>query len=760
MQTALSRQSQPSTSIHGLAGFFGRAVAIKKIGRLLALSAASAYTFVLLSVSQAGAMTYYWGNPKPQGNSIRAIAMIDAQAGVAVGVKGTVLRTTDAGTSWTDLSNWAAFTAGLYGVRALPDGSLLAVGESPGVFRSTNQGSTWSPVANPSSGTLFHLAHVSGQVYSAIGDGGRIIRSTDNGATWVAQPSVGTSKLVDQFWFDPQNGYILGPDLVRRTTNGGQTWLSLPDVQENFFLPGDIQFLDPQNGWLLVDFMTWRTTNGGASWFQKHGGFGQGPGYQQEAVFLDANTRWVCTEGEGGDIFKTTDDGQHWQLLYQRNSIGGYSELIRIPGGRLLAASTAGDLLRSDDNGASWVNFTRAPGDGERHRLESITALPDGRCFAGGDGAWLISSDFGHNWTAPPSAPNMNIIYSIAFRGNLGLAAGSPLGGQSKIARTTDGGATWTQASLSSSYVGDGQSVSLPSDQTAFVATYGGTTVNYVFRSTDAGATWQQRTTGLSTNVRLSSIFFLDERTGFVGGGDFGDPRIWKTTDGGGQWTPVGLSGFGSDGVTDMHWFDSSRGVVATFDGLFRTSNGGQSWSWVNNQAYNRIDFIDDQRGYASDLYSREFETTDGGQTWSAVPIPFDSYYFDIAATPNGFLIVGDGSSIFGGERDATGVPGPQESVDAPSSPRFPVYASPNPAAGEVKLRFLSPSAGEVRVEIFDPQGRRVDSWSAQVGPGLTTLPWKGVSNGRAAGVYLARVSTASGRSGAGRFVLLGKAIR
>ncbi len=53
----------------------------------------------LLYVPRSSA-EWFWQNPLPQGNHLYAVTFTDGNTGVAAGDFGTVLRTTDAGTSW------------------------------------------------------------------------------------------------------------------------------------------------------------------------------------------------------------------------------------------------------------------------------------------------------------------------------------------------------------------------------------------------------------------------------------------------------------------------------------------------------------------------------------------------------------------------------------------------------------------------------------------------------------------------------------
>jgi hypothetical protein len=63
-----------------------------------------------VSAAQSG---WYWQNPLPQGNPLRAVAVVDGKTVISVGDLGTILRTTDGGASWTRQSSGT--TAHLYG---------------------------------------------------------------------------------------------------------------------------------------------------------------------------------------------------------------------------------------------------------------------------------------------------------------------------------------------------------------------------------------------------------------------------------------------------------------------------------------------------------------------------------------------------------------------------------------------------------------------------------------------------------------------
>ena len=48
---------------------------------------------------------WFWQNPLPQGNTLRSVKFISPLVGWAVGENGTILRTTNGGTAWTEQSS-------------------------------------------------------------------------------------------------------------------------------------------------------------------------------------------------------------------------------------------------------------------------------------------------------------------------------------------------------------------------------------------------------------------------------------------------------------------------------------------------------------------------------------------------------------------------------------------------------------------------------------------------------------------------------
>ena len=79
-----------------------------------------------------------------------------------------------------------------------------------------------------------------------------------------------------------------------------------------------------------------------------------------------------------------------------------------------------------------------------------------------------------------------------------------------------------------------------PADQTLFVLLdSGGPPGRRVLRSTDDGASWQQVWEGPVVHDLVVSPGFASDRTLFLAGAPFGQPQVYRSTDGGDTWLPT-----------------------------------------------------------------------------------------------------------------------------------------------------------------------------------------------------------------------------
>lgn len=85
---------------------------------------------------------WYWQNPLPQGNTLNSVKFTSSTAGWAVGAYGTILYTTNGGTTWTSQSSGT--TSDLMDVCFIDANNGWAVGWEGTILKTTDAGTTWN----------------------------------------------------------------------------------------------------------------------------------------------------------------------------------------------------------------------------------------------------------------------------------------------------------------------------------------------------------------------------------------------------------------------------------------------------------------------------------------------------------------------------------------------------------------------------------------------------------------------------------------
>jgi len=249
------------------------------------------------------------------------------------------------------------------------------------------------------------------------------------------------------------------------------------------------------------------TRDGGATWRAA-----QVPGAEK----LDFRAVWAFDDGAAfllsigtGDqsrIYKTTDAGAHWTLLFTNPDAKGFFDGIAfwdrdhgIVAGDPVDGHTV--IFTTDDAGEHWQRQQTAPESGSEGAFAaSNTSL----ALAGKHEVWLGTSaahvlhsqDNGRTWTAAVT-PIRNDgagagVFSVAFADPLhGIAVGGDYtkaaDPQKNIAVTMDGGRTWS-APGGQPPAGFRSAVAYVPDKKIWIAT--GTSGSDI--SLDNGATWKQ----------------------------------------------------------------------------------------------------------------------------------------------------------------------------------------------------------------------------------------------------------------------------
>ncbi len=235
------------------------------------------------------------------------------------------------------------------------------------------------------------------------------------------------------------------------------------------------------------------------------------------------NDRVLWASGTGGTVIRSSDAGEHWQML----AVPGAANLD-------LRGVYAFDEM-------SAVIMSSGKGEDGQSRLYRTT-------------------DGGKNWTQvfEEKAPG-SFFDAIAFSDREhGLVVGDPVDGHFAVYRTEDAGVTWKPVPAKNSpaaLANEGafaasNSCLVVRGEDAWFAT-GGATVARVFRSKDRGLTWTVAETPLrpqNASTGIFSLAFRDARHGIAVGGDYAHdtaspaPNVMITDDGGANWKTAGAT--------------------------------------------------------------------------------------------------------------------------------------------------------------------------------------------------------------------------
>jgi hypothetical protein len=158
--------------------------------------------------------------------------------------------------------------------------------------------------------------------------------------------------------------------------------------------------------------------------------------------------------------------------------------------------------------------------------------------------------------------------------------------------RTTDGGASWTA-------LGTGQgSAVITNRPSSIVYDPNGASTFWesgiynsggVYRTNDAGTTFQRL--GSITHIDQVSVDFTDpNRQTLVAGGHEAAQTVYRSTDGGSNWTNIGVNlpagtGFSSNPIVlgpNTYLVNTNTSWGGGSPGIYRTTNGGSSWIKVS----------------------------------------------------------------------------------------------------------------------------------------------------------------------------------
>lgn len=303
---------------------------------------------------------------------------------------------------------------------------LVAVGERGIVLLSDDAGINWRQAKVPVSVSLTAVQFVDAEQGWAVGHLGVVLHSRDGGETWEKQ-------------LDGERAIALAMQVAERDADepGGASQLTqarhmLADGPDKPFL--DLYFIDRLHGYVVGAYnQIYRTDDGGRSWqpWMRHVDNPQGLNlYGVRGVGKD-----LLLAGERGLLLRSSDGGQAFHALNSPYE-GSFFGLLGTRDGALIAYGLRGNAWWSDDRGNSWRRLETAI----ESTLAAALELRDGSLLlASQGGEFLFSHDQGRSFDKRQSrsggtvaAVQQAVDGSLASVGLSGVAADQDPRGSSK----------------------------------------------------------------------------------------------------------------------------------------------------------------------------------------------------------------------------------------------------------------------------------------------------------------------------------------
>lgn len=710
---------------------------------------------------QVGASGWQWGNPLPQGNTLRTTSFAGA-TGYAAGDFGTLLKTTDGGASWSGLP--VGTLQGLSVVQAL-DANTVFAGGGCVARRSTDGGATFTavrftPVESRCRTSLRDFSFVSADAGFLLMDDGSVLTTVDGGATFAPRTAVPDTRARGGFaqpggvvFLDARVGYATSGGQIFQTLDGAVSWRGVGgdgrQLDRLWFLDRDHGFAVGAGGALL------RSDDGGASWVAK-----PVAGGGQELTSIRCNADRVCllTTLAGTVLIRATDAGDGPSAVITPSSDPVLAAAFASPA-RVVAAGANGTTVLSDDAGQTFATLGGRLGG----RYDSVRAGGEpGTAYAPGeDGALAKTTDGGRSWTTG-NVPTSADLFDVSFPAR---SVGYALDADGGLFRTADGGAFWRTLGTGSARRPNAL-VAADEDVVLVVGPRG------VRRSADAGETFDQVRSRAVLRTRLSGATAGRDGALFA----WGQTALARSLDDGRTWKAAekpGRSGRERRAlrIQQVSFATARAGLLLDTRGrVWRTGDGGGSWTLlpaVGGQpvagiaaasaraAYLVLD------GFAGRAGGCLLRTTDAGETWQpqcVADAPIQPFGFDGTggiATARGvdYLLAGDASLLFStrggvaGARSALTLSTRARRLPRPHGVTVTGRLTPASAGAQVQVSMLTPGGGWRRQVVnAASNGTFATAWRVPRGTTTFVAQWAGDFKSAGAGSHPLTVTVGARR--------------
>ena len=354
------------------------------------------------------------------------------------------------------------------------------------------------------------------------------------------------------------------PTAIPPTVTPTDTPTDVPSGEGTIFTRLDM--ITTTTGWALTTTTVVRTMDGGATWTDVAPADWNDAMLPTSAFFQNKDHAWLAqtdpVDFERGVFYHTSDGGATWKRQEVPFGAGTISFVDNLNGWIMVglgagAGSQAIAIFATHNGGATWT---------ETYRRDTGEPEPAGEIPLSGSKQGITFRDLQHGWVAG-SVPADNVVYLYA---------------------TKNGGVNFQQ-----------QDIPLPDGITTAMLSVEAP----IFYTNSAGV--------------LPVLLFTPDASATV---------FYTTANGGLSWTPTSpVPVLGSYSAPSLDNF-----IIWDGNTLYHSSDQGQSWDAVTpdinlEEMIAALDFVDEQNGWVTwmdgDGNAGLYRTTNGGQTWT-VPAP------------------------------------------------------------------------------------------------------------------------------------------
>ncbi|MBV7439822.1 fibronectin type III domain-containing protein [Weeksellaceae bacterium TAE3-ERU29] len=532
-------------------------------------------------------------NPKPTASVGKDIEFVTSNAGYII-TSNELLETIDAGNTWSKKQNISSGND-----MSFYNTAGYIVGDHGYVLKSIDNGNSWSQISTGFDGN-FNTVNIIDDENIILSTSNSIVKTDNGGATW-RRLNISNYRVRKTFFTGSLVGHaVCSNGIVLKTIDGGRNWYVTKDdsntTPSNYFM---VYFVNKNIGFATREHSEmYKTTDAGETWVKITG--------TDTAIydfhFIDENNGFAT--GDAGATYKTTDGGNTWdKIFFQKGYISDTSMYGIYFQDRNIGYATGarGRIVKTIDGGNTWVSYSENYND-----FDNIKVFDSGIGFARSRNNYYKTTDFGDNWFYLSSVNHYSHSTGLYFvNEKIGYSiGGGPNSNSGDIFKTTDGGKSWKRLSV---FIDEGiSSVFFIDENTGFIS--GGFNQNKLIKTTDGGNTWKQ-----IYNQKFKHLQFLNEKIGY----GIHNGNLYKTIDGGNTWS-ISLDVENKD-IVAFDFINENNGYSVGDEGLiYKTTDRGADWIQLKGpyENYTKISFYSENVGYIADEDGKLYKTENGGLNW------------------------------------------------------------------------------------------------------------------------------------------------